>query len=187
MGFYNVIPDKNIPVDVILKYIVDIAVAVLLGIFVMHFMGIQTEVVGNSMSGELLNHDNVLINKFTYKLQNPKRYDVISFVKKNDAGEQVEYIKRIIGLPGDQIQIKEGRIYVNDQKIEYNDKRESIVNSGLAAEVIHLGEEEYFVMGDNWNSSEDSRSNSVGIVSAEEIKGKIWMIISPFVRINLVK
>lgn len=187
MGFYNVMPDKNIPIDIIFKYIVDIAVAILFGVFVMHFMGIQTEVVGNSMSEELLNHDNVLINRFTYNLQSPNRYDVISFSKKNDEGEQVEYIKRIIGLPGDTIQIKEGRVYVNDKQIDYNAKKESIVNAGLAAEQIHLGEEEYFVMGDNWNSSEDSRSNSVGVVELDEINGKIWLIVSPFVRINPVK
>lgn len=187
MRFYNAVPDKNILIDVVLKWIVDVVVVLLLAVFCMHYFGEQTEMVGNSMSESLLHHDALLVNRLVYQLTDPKRYDVVVFHKKAEDGEDVSYIKRIIGIPGDTVRIMDGRVYINGNLLNYNEEREGIVNPGLAVDDIYLGEEEYFVMGDNWNSSEDSRSNTVGVVSRDEIEGKIWMVTSPFVRIQLVK
>lgn len=186
MRFYNAMPDKNIAIDKIFKWIVDIIVVVIFAVFIMNYVGLRTNVVGNSMAKELVNHDEVLIDTLRYRLTSPSRYDVISFTKKGTDGESMEYIKRIIGLPGETVEIKNGRIYIDNEKLDYNNDMEDIVNPGLAASPVKLSDDEYFVIGDNWNSSEDSRSNMVGNVRTDEIKGKVWLIVSPFVRIGLV-
>lgn len=187
MGFYNAMPDENIYVDKVFKWIVDLTLVVLLAVFFYTYMCQSVQVVGNSMSDKLENGDHVLVDKISYELSEPKRYDVIAFTKKEKNGGETEYIKRIIGLPGDKVQIIEGRIYVNGKKIDYNSKKDKIVNPGLAAQEIELDYDEYFVIGDNWNNSEDSRAGTVSNVKRKEIEGKIWMISWPFVRIKTVK
>ena len=187
MRFYNAMPDENIYVDKVFKWIVDLTLVVLLAVFFYTYMCQSVQVIGNSMSDKLENGDHVLVDKISYELSEPKRYDVIAFTKKEKNGEETEYIKRIIGLPGDKVQIIEGRIYVNGKKIDYNSKRDKIVNPGLASQEIELDYDEYFVIGDNWNNSEDSRAGTVSNVKRKEIEGKIWMISWPFVRIKTVK
>lgn len=187
MRFYNAMPDKNIFIDKIFKWIVDIVVVVVLAIFFMTYFCSQTKVVGNSMSDTLVNGDSVMINTLSYKMDSPGRFDVVVIEKKEKNGNTAEYIKRIIGLPGETVQIVNGRIYVNDKLLDYNEDKDNIVNAGLAAEKIKLDYNEYFVMGDNWNNSEDSRSSTISNVKLDEIKGKIWFISWPFVRINIVK
>ena len=187
MKFYNAMPDKNIFVDKIFKWIVDVIVVVILAIFFMTYFGQQTNVVGNSMSKKLVNGDKVMINALVYALHSPERYDVAVFTKQEKNGDKVEYIERIVGLPGETVQIIDGRIYIDDKKLDYNSDNDRIVNPGLASEKIKLGYNEYFVIGDNWNSSEDSRSNTVSTVKLSEIKGKVWLISWPFARIKIVK
>lgn len=186
MRFYNAMPDKNIAIDKIFKWIVDIIVVVVFAIFIMNYIGFRINVTGNSMSEELINNDEVLVDTLIYRLKSPSRYDVIAFEKAEKDGEQNKYVKRIIGLPGETVEIKNGRIYINNEILDYNKDMEGIVNSGLASSPVKLMKNEYFVVGDNWNSSEDSRSNTVGNVNYDEIVGKVWLIVSPFVRIGLV-
>ena len=187
MRFYNAMPQKNIFVDRILKWIVDVIVVIVLALFFMNYLGQQSKVIGNSMNDRLKNGDKVMINTLAYDMHSPERYDVIMFNKKEKNGDKVEYIKRIVGLPGETIQIKDGRIYINDKELKYNEKMDDIVNPGLASQKIKLEYDEYFVIGDNWNSSEDSRSNTVGNVKLSEIKGKVWLISWPFASIKIVK
>ncbi len=186
MRFYNAMPDKNIAIDKIFKWIVDVIVVVILAVFIMNYIGLRTRVVGNSMADELINNDEVLIDTLIYKLKEPSRYDVIAFTKKGTDGESIEYIKRIVGLPGETVEIKNGRIYIDNKMLDYNKDMENIVNPGLAALPVTLSYDEYFVIGDNWNSSEDSRSGTVENVRRTEITGKVWLVVSPFVRIGLV-
>ncbi|MDY6328968.1 MAG: signal peptidase I, partial [Lachnospiraceae bacterium] len=166
---------------------VDVIVVIVLALFFMNYLGQQSKVIGNSMNDRLKNGDKVMINTLAYDMHSPERYDVIMFTKKEKNGDKVEYIKRIVGLPGETIQIKDGRIYINDKELKYNEKMDDIVNPGLASQKIKLEYDEYFVIGDNWNSSEDSRSNTVGNVKLSEIKGKVWLISWPFARIKIVK
>lgn len=187
MKFYNAMPDSNFFVDRIFKWVIDIIVVVVLAVFLMTYFGQRTTVVGNSMSDGLVNGDTVLINTLTYGIASPKRYDVVVFTKTEKNGDKVEYIKRIVGLPGETVQVINGRIYIDDKELEFNEKKDNIVNPGLAFDKIKLEYDEYFVIGDNWNNSEDSRSNTVSNVKLSEIKGKIWLISWPFVRINIVK
>jgi signal peptidase I len=139
------------------------------------------------MNDMLKNEDQVLVNTIAYNILPVARYDVISFHKVMEDGEKIQYVKRVIGLPGDTILIKDGEFYVNGKKLDYKKSKDKIVNAGLAAEEIKLKDDEYFVIGDNINNSEDSRSATVGNVRKTEIDGKVWLISWPFANINLVK
>ena len=118
MGFYKAMPDKNIFIDRIYKWIVDLVVVIVFAMFFITYFGAQTKVTGNSMNDVLLNGDTVMIDSFSYRITSPKRYDIIVFKKTEKNGEQVEYIKRIVALPGETIQIIDGKIYVNDEEIK---------------------------------------------------------------------
>ena len=127
----------------------------------------------------------LLMNKVTYKLKEPQRGDVIAF-KKDGKEHSSIHVKRIIGLPGEKIQIKDGKVYINGKL--YKEKNfPNIINPGLAEQQITLGKNEYFVLGDNRNNSEDSRFSSIGMVKRKHIIGKTWMVLSPFEDIKFIK
>ncbi len=137
----------------------------------------HTVVDGNSMTNTLDDGDCLIIEKISYYMHPPERYDIIVFPFSSDTN----YIKRIIGLPGETVQIKEGYVYINDKKLTddiYG--RETINNPGLAESPVKIGEDEYFVMGDNRNSSYDSRKSDVGLVKKEDIDGKAVFRLWPF-------
>ncbi len=146
--------------------------AVLLLAFVIIWFCLQTAVVhGESMQPTYSDGDVLLVNKLGYRLQDPKRLDVVLFETEN--GTSVHYtIKRIIGLPGETIQIEDGAIVIDGEVLAYSFEEE-ILSAGLAAYEIELGEDEYFVMGDNCNNSEDSRVANIGNVKRTQIVGKI--------------
>lgn len=153
---------------------------------VIHFVGQRTKVKGESMSPTLSNGDNLIVDKVTYRFGDPKRYDIIVFKyrwKKNTF-----YIKRVIGLPGETVYIDpDGNIYVNDELLDESYGKEVIEYQGLASEKITLGEDEYFVLGDNRNNSTDSRYASVANVQRSEIVGRAWMRIWPLDQIEILK
>lgn len=147
---------------------------------VITFVGQRTEVEGASMENTLHNGDNLIVDKLSYRFHDPERFDIIVFPFQYQANTY--YIKRIIGLPGETVQIMEdGSIYINGEKLEESYGREVIQPEtiGRAAEPIVLGEDEYFVMGDNRNNSSDSRTDIVGNIKREDIIGKAWLRIWP--------
>ncbi|MEG0961784.1 MAG: signal peptidase I, partial [Lachnospiraceae bacterium] len=102
--------------------------------------------------------------------------------------QDVYYIKRVIGLPGEKVQIAEnGSIYINGSILEESYGKETMINPGTALEEITLGEKEYFVLGDNRNNSKDSRDPSVGVIHKKDIIGKAWCRVYPFDSIQLIK
>ena len=128
------------------------------------------------MENTLHNGDNLIVDKLSYRFRDPERFDIIVFPFQYQANTY--YIKRIIGLPGETVQIMEdGSIYINGEKMEESYGREVIQPEtiGRAAEPIVLGEDEYFVMGDNRNNSSDSRTDIVGNIKREDIIGKAWL------------
>lgn len=143
------------------------------------YVGQRTVVAGDSMLNTLHDKDNLIIDKVSYRFREPKRYEIIVFPYHH--AEDTFYIKRIIGLPGETVQIKEGYVYINDEKLEETFGREVIRADryGQAAEPITLGENEYFVLGDNRNESADSRETSVGILKREDFIGRAWFRIWP--------
>ena len=125
------------------------------------------------------------MDKLTYRFSKPKRYDIIVFPFRYQ--EKTYYIKRIIGLPGETIQIQDGVIRIDGEVLQESYGREVMKNAGLAADMITLGEDEYFVLGDNRNDSTDSRDPSVGVIHKDEIIGRAWLRIWPLDKIGVLK
>ncbi len=149
--------------------------------------GIQSvTMIGQSMEPALSNQDVVLINKRSYTFHNPERYDIIAFKLKEDT-ESYFNIKRIIGLPGETVQIKNGHIFIDGKVLTDLPFEDLIMTEGIALDEITLGEEEYFVMGDNCNNSEDSRYVNIGNISKKEISGRVFFRISPRSNFGFVK
>lgn len=156
---------------------------------VTRFVGQRTEVEGSSMEPTLYNGDNLIVDKISYRFKDPQRFDIIVFPPFPDKEEPI-FIKRIIGLPGETVQIDQaGNIYINGEILQENYGKEIIKpeNIGIAAEPIVLGEDEYFVMGDNRNNSTDSREGYVGNVKRENIIGRAWIRIWPFSKIGVLR
>lgn len=137
----------------------------------------KTFVDGPSMENSLYNGDTLLVDKVTYHFTSPKRFDVIVFYPQNNHDSEY-YVKRIIGLPGETVQIVGSTIYINNEPLEEFYGKDAISYAGLASDPIVLGEEEYFVLGDNRTVSLDSRYVEVGKVTKESIAGRpifrIW-------------
>lgn len=169
---------EHVKIQFLVKFITDLAVAVCLGYFLVLILGNRYSIVGNSMNEVLTHEDIVLVDKISYEIGEPQRFDVILF-ESSDVNAGKKYVKRIIGLPGEKIQIKDGKILVNDMILLDDINDNSILTPGLASEAVVLGENEYFVLGDNRNNSEDSRFYTIGNVKEDEIIGKIWMRIYP--------
>ena len=142
------------------------------------FVGQRTEVNGSSMESTLQHGDNLIVDKISYRFSDPKRFDIVVFPFQYE--EDTYYIKRIIGLPGEIVQIDtDGVIYINGEVLHESYGLEVIKDPGRANEPITLGEDEYFVMGDNRNSSWDSRKWQNKYVSEEKIKCKVWFRYKP--------
>ena len=150
------------------------------------YVGQRTQVSGSSMETTLSDGDNLLVDKITYRFSEPTRFDIIVFPFQYDT--DTYYIKRIIGMPGETVQIDyDGNIYINGSLLEESYGREVIQNPGRAAEPITLGKDEYFVMGDNRNNSSDSRDPSVGNIHRKDIIGRAWVRIWPFSKFGVLK
>ena len=153
---------------------------------VIHFVGQRTQVQGESMEPTLHDGDNLIVDKITYRFNDPKRFDIIVFPFRYK--ENTYYIKRIIGLPGETVQItNDGKIYINQEELKEGYGKEVILDPGNAYTPITLGEDEYFVLGDNRNNSSDSRSSSVGIIHRDDIIGRAWVRIWPFSKFGVLK
>lgn len=142
----------------------------------------QSTVEGTSMMPALENNNSLIIDKFSYVIGSPKRYDIVVFPVKDAKGNKDDYfIKRIIALPGETVSIDNGKVYINGTLLK-SDKygKESIKDAGLASVPQTLSEDEYFVLGDNRNMSTDSRSEIVGLVKRKDIVGKAVLRIWPF-------
>ena len=166
---------KKVNMSIVTEIVTIIAgmiAAVFLAFVLVYFAGIRTSVIGVSMEPELFNGQEVLINRFAYKLSTPKEGDVIVFLPNGNQNAHY-YVKRVVACPGDTVQIREGVLYVNNEAVG-EDTYDLIADAGIAENEIKLETEEYFVLGDNCNSSEDSRSGNIGPVKKEHIEGKAW-------------
>lgn len=147
------------------------------------YVGQRTRVIGSSMETTLSDGDNLIVDKISYRFQDPKRYDIVVFPYKHE--ENTHYIKRIIGLPGETVQVIDGYVYINGELLESDVYGAEVMQS--AADPVTLGETEYFVLGDNRNHSSDSRDPSVGVLQRKDLMGRAWIRIYPFNEMGVIR
>ena len=153
---------------------------------VIHFVGHRTQVQGSSMEPKLSNEDNLIVDKISYRFHDPERFDIVVFPFRYE--ENIFYIKRVIGLPGETIRIDEkGNILINGEILEESYGKEVIQSPGRAYEEIVLADDEYFLMGDNRNNSTDSRDPSVGNVRRDENDGRAWLRIWQLDQVGIIE
>lgn len=169
----------------ILSFLETVVVALVISIVLYIFIMTPHEVIGNSMHPTYQNGEYLMANKITYRFAEPQRGDVIIF-KYSDTQD---FIKRIIGLPGDIVMLKDGEIYINGAVLDESEYLNSTVytNGGdyiKEGESITLGDGEYFVCGDNRPHSSDSRT--FGPINEKDIKGRAWIVYFPFTQFRIV-
>lgn len=146
--------------------------AILLAVVVVFSVGMQTNIIGVSMEPTLYNGQDILINRFIYVLSAPKKGDIIVFLPNGNQNAHY-YVKRVVAVPGETVQIIDGKLHV-DGIPEDDENYDKMEDSGIAGNEILLKSDEYFVLGDNRNISEDSRSGNIGPVNKSTIYGKAW-------------
>ena len=172
-------PEKRSRLKELCSFMLYLALICLLSYLLIQYVGQRTCVIGESMENTLQDGDNLIVDKITYRMHDPERFDIIVFPYQYK--ENTYYVKRIIGLPGETVQIMpNGTIFINGQELEESYGREVIKEAGLAAKPVTLGEDEYFVLGDNRNYSSDSRAVDVGNIHRDDIVGRVWIRIYPF-------
>lgn len=170
----------------ILSTSVYLLIVLLITYLLVQYVGQRTEVVGSSMESTLQDGDNLIVDKLSYRFKEPERFDIVVFPYRHE--KDTFYIKRIIGMPGETLQIDtDGTIYIDGNILEEYYGNAVIEDPGVAIQPITLGEDEYFVMGDNRNNSTDSRSESVGNIYRRELLGKAFIRIWPIHKLELLR
>lgn len=152
--------------------------------FVVTFVGQRTEVSGSSMETTLSDKDQLIVDKMTYRFRDPKRYDIVVFPYQYQ--DNTYYIKRIIGLPGETVQILSGMVYIDGMRLDEHYGNEMMENPGIAEEPLTLDENEYFVLGDNRNNSSDSRASDGGLIHRKDLIGRAWIRVWPLSQIGVI-
>lgn len=169
----------------LLGWLVFIFIVIAASWFVVTFIGQRTQVSGSSMETTLSDGDQLIVDKISYRFRDPKRYDIVVFPYRYE--ENTYYIKRIIGMPGETIQIVDGEVYIDGKLLGEHYGNAPMENAGLAADPVTLGDDEYFVLGDNRNNSQDSRVSNVGVLHRDELLGRAWIRIWPFSEFGVIK
>lgn len=166
---------KTEKVKTAIEWGTEIIVVCILAWMLVCFFGQRVSNAGDSMSPVLRNGDVVLINRIVYDARKPKRGEIIAFCPNGN--ENAHYcIKRVVGLPGETVQIKDGKIYIDGKVQKKNVYTSDLDFAGIAEKKLTLGETEYFVLGDNSAGSDDSRLADIGNVKREDIGGKVWFV-----------
>ena len=159
-----------------MELVICVSVAYILSGLFNHYIGTHTVVDGSSMESSLHDEDVLGVNKIGYRFHDPERFDIIVF----PFDDEEYYIKRIIGLPGETVKIEDGVIYIDDKPLEEHYGLETMEEPFNQYDAVTLGNDEYFVLGDNRNHSKDSRSDEVGLIKRDKIVGKAFFRIYPF-------
>lgn len=168
--------DSKVIKDV-LEMIVGGFVAVFLAFVIVYSIGMRTSIIGDSMEPALYNGQEILVNRVIYRLSTPRRGDVIVFLPNGNQNSHF-YVKRVVGLPGETVQIKDGNVYIDGVFLEEAEEFDKMIDAGIAENELSLAVDEFFVLGDNRNSSEDSRSGNISAIKRENIIGKAWFRMS---------
>lgn len=158
------------------RWIIEIVIVCMTAVLLVAAFGQRVSTAGDSMSPVLKNGDIVLINHFIYNIKDPARGDIVAFRQDNNGHYM---LKRVVGLPGETVQIKDGKVLIDGEEVTKGIYVSDIEYMGLAENPIELGEDEFFVMGDNHEASDDSRLPGIGNISKKDIFGKAWFIAAP--------
>lgn len=169
----------------LMGWIVYIIIIVALAWVIITFVGQRTQVSGSSMETTLSDGDQLIVDKMSYRFRDPNRYDIVVFPYQYE--ENTYYIKRIIGLPGETVQIVDGYVYIDGQQLDEHYGNEVMLDPGIAEEPVTLGDDEYFVLGDNRNNSQDSRAANVGVIHRKDLLGRAWIRIWPLSEFGVIK
>ena len=169
----------------VLIWVFEIVVTLIFAVLTSMMLFQSVTMQESSMEPTLAVGSQYFVNKLAYKTSSPKRGDIIVF-RTNGSDDAAHHVRRVIGLPGETIQIVNGRILINGEAYKEGKDFPSINNPGMAANAITLEAGEYFVLGDNRNNSEDSRYADIGKVNKKYITGKLWFQISPRKEIGLL-
>lgn len=170
------ISPKNVGKNIV-NTIIIIFAAIVLAFGLIQFCVQTIYMTGPSMESTISDGDEVVLNKIIYKFKRIKRNDIVA-IKRIDSDDYYD-IKRVVGLPGDSISVVAGRLVINGKHTNDNFSFSYINSPGILDNTIKLGDEEYFVLGDNTSNSEDSRFVNYGNVQKSEIKGRISYRVSP--------
>ena len=177
---------ENAKVRSSMKWVFEIVVTLVFAAVAAIMMFQTVTMQESSMEPTISVGDRFFINRAIYKFSSPKRGDVIVF-RTNASDEAALHIRRVIGLPGETIQISDGRILIDGETYKEGKDFPKINNAGIASSPVTLEAGEYFVLGDNRNNSEDSRYADIGLVKKRYIAGKIWFTCSPWKKIGFWK
>ena len=169
----------------LMGWIVYIVIIVGLAWLIITFVGQRTQVSGSSMETTLSDGDQLIVDKISYRFRDPKRYDIVVFPYQYE--ENTYYIKRIIGLPGETVQVIDGYVYIDGEQLDEHYGNEVMLDPGIAEDPVTLGDDEYFVLGDNRNNSQDSRAANGGGIHRKDLLGRAWIRIWPLSGFGVIK
>lgn len=169
----------------IMAWAVEIAIVIFVAYVCVSFFCVRSTVVGQAMEDHLVNGDRIFVNRFVYMITKPKAGDVVVFLPNGNEKSHY-YVRRVIGTPGDKVQIKDGAVYINGKLYSETFLADAMEDPGIAENEIVLAKDEYFVLGDNRNNSEDSRFANIGNVKKKDIVGQAWFKFTSFNNMGFV-
>ncbi|HIT68327.1 MAG TPA: signal peptidase I [Candidatus Aphodomonas merdavium] len=164
----------------IVSWVMTIVIAVALALFIRTFIFEPVRVDGSSMNYTLLDNEYMIVTKYDYWLGEPERFDVV--ICHYPGRDRTNFVKRLVGLPGDTVSMLNGTLYVNGESI---DEPYITNHANYNMEAVTLGENEYFVLGDNRSSSNDS--HIIGPLSRDQIKGHVRLVVFPFSQFRVIE
>ncbi len=182
-------PEKESALSIIKSLVIDVIIAFALAAVLLYFIR-PTIVKQSSMENTLHNNDYMIMSRQAYRSHGPERGDIIIFQSElpNDGSDGNKLlIKRVIGLPGDELSIRDNQLYINGEYYEEDylkDGYTPAIDVPAEGETFVVPEDSYFCMGDNRAGSIDSRDESVGVVTSDLIKGKVVLRLFPFNKIQ---
>ena len=156
------------------EWLKTIIFALLIAFLVRNYLFQPYKVQMGSMQPTLHNNDLIMVNKITYRIKKPNRGDIVVFNPPGNTSN-IHYIKRIVGLPGESVQVKEGKVFINQTEL-IEPYLSQIDTPGFVGPVV-LGVDEFFVLGDHRNNSMDSRD--FGAITKDHIHGKTMFVLWP--------